>query len=249
MALLERAVRRAKLLMQGRPACLGLAQSLVSNKVGLEIGGPSAVFEEAKGLLPIYEQVAGLDNCDIASETTWASHANAFQFAAGKSPGKNIFCDGSDLAVVADANYDFVLSSHNLEHFANPVKALKQWQRVTRPGGGLVLVLPNYVDTFDHRRTPTSVEHMLADFENGTQEDDLTHLSEILNRHDLGMDLPAGSPEQFRERSLNNAANRCLHHHVFDEVNSAELLGRVGFTVLAVEAALPCHIFLLARMP
>ena len=30
------------------------------------------------------------------------------------------------------------------------------------------------------------------------------------------MDLPAGNLESFKQRSLNNFENRCLHHHVFD---------------------------------
>jgi hypothetical protein len=63
------------------------------------------------------------------------------------------------------------------------------------------------------------------------------------------MDLPAGTPEEFRERSLNNFTNRCLHHHVFNEMNSRELLAQAGMEVLAVDTALPHHIFLLARMP
>jgi hypothetical protein len=55
--------------------------------------------------------------------------------------------------------------------------------------------------------------------------------------------------EEFHRRSLDNFNNRCLHHHVFDASNSRELLVRSGLEVLAVELALPNHIFLLARVP
>ena len=89
---------------------------------------------------------------------------------------------------------------------------------------------------------------MLDDFNHNTQEDDLTHLPEILQLHDLSMDPPAGTAEEFRQRSLDNFTNRCLHHHVFNESNSRELLSQIGMTVLAVETAWPFHIFLLARM-
>jgi hypothetical protein len=153
------------------------------------------------------------------------------------------------LSVLADDSYDFILSCHNLEHIANPVKALREWQRIARPGGGLILVLPNYAKTFDHRRKPTTVSHMLDDWNQDTREDDLTHLPEILQLHDLSMDPPAGTKEDFRQRSLDNFTNRCLHHHVFDETNSRELLSQIGMQVLAVETAWPFHIFLLARMP
>jgi hypothetical protein len=90
---------------------------------------------------------------------------------------------------------------------------------------------------------------MLEDYECDTQEDDLTHLPEILQLHDLSMDPPAGTAEEFRQRSLNNFENRCLHHHVFREANSSALLAAIGMTVLAVQTAVPHHIFLLARMP
>jgi SAM-dependent methyltransferase len=246
--LFDRIANRAQILLQGRLSCFPLALSLVKGNSGLEIGGPSVVFRDWYRPLPIYNEVASLDNCDISRNTTWAAHLDSYTFSSRKIPGKNIFCDGSDLSALADASYDFILSSHNLEHFANPVKALKEWQRITRPGGGLVLVLPNHAKTFDHRREPTAVKHMLDDFEQNTPEDDLTHLPEILQLHDLKLDLPAGSLEEFRRRSLNNFTNRCLHHHVFDEANSRELLTQVGMKVLAVEIALPFHIFLLARM-
>lgn len=33
---------------------------------------------------------------------------------------------------VADKSFDFVISSHVLEHFANPIKALKEWKRIAK---------------------------------------------------------------------------------------------------------------------
>jgi SAM-dependent methyltransferase len=246
---LQRATSRARTLLQGRLSCFNVALSLVGNKSGIEIGGPSAVFRHWYGPLPIYKHIAALDNCVFSQKTVWENHSNSYIFSAGKAPGNNIICDGSDMSIVADNSYDFVLSSHNLEHFANPVKALKEWQRVTRPGGGLVLVLPDGAYTFDHRRQPTQVSHMLEDYERDTQEDDLAHLPEILQLHDLSMDPPAGTVEEFRQRSLKNFENRCLHHHVFSEANSSALLTELGMTVLAVQTAVPHHIFLLARMP
>jgi SAM-dependent methyltransferase len=221
----------------------------VADKAGLEIGGPSEVFRDRFSSLPIYKAVASLDNCNFAQKTVWSTQSSLYEFNSRKAAGKVFIAEGSDLSAIADNTYGFVLSCHNLEHFANPVKALMEWKRVTRPTGGLILVLPNHAKTFDHRRDPTSVAHMLEDFDSDTKEDDLTHLPEILELHDLSMDPAAGSAGQFRRRSLDNFTNRCLHHHVFNETNSRELLSRLGMTVLAVETAWPHHIFLLARMP
>jgi SAM-dependent methyltransferase len=249
VSFIRRTKNTVRALIDGRVRCLDAVLPFVEGKAGLEIGGPSVVFEAGLKPLPIYPRVGSLDNCDLSSQTTWATHAETYVFSPHKAPGRNIFRDASNLSSIADNAYDFVLSSHNLEHFANPIKALEEWKRVTRPGGALVLVLPNYSKTFDRRRTPTPVDHMFEDFERGTGEDDLTHLPEILDKHDLIMDPLAGSAEEFRRRSLDNFNNRCLHHHVFDEANSRELVTRCGMEVLAVETAPTCHIFLLARMP
>jgi SAM-dependent methyltransferase len=246
--ILQRSILKAQTLLQGQLRCFDTILPYVEGKTGLEIGGPSAVFQGKTGILPLYPRIGLLDNCDISQSTVWAEHGEGFKFDPEKSPGRNIFCDGSDLSAVPDKSRDFVLSSHNLEHFANPVKALKEWQRTLKPTGSLILVLPNYRKTFDHRRTPTPVSHMHDDFERNTGEDDMTHLEEIMEESDLTMDAPAGTPEQFRKRSLSNYTNRCLHHHVFDEVNSRELLESVGMNVLAVEKAAPFHIFLFAQM-
>lgn len=249
VSLIRQAKDKVRLLRDVRWGCLRAVRPFIAGKKGLEIGGPSTVFQGGIQPLPIYPLVGSLDNCDFSRATTWASHGEDYVFSQAKPPGKNIFRDATDLSCIADHTYDFILSSHNLEHFANPVKAIREWMRVTRPGGSLIVVLPNYSKTFDHRRKPTSVDHIFSDFERDTQEDDLTHLPEILERHDLSLDPGAGSPEAFHRRSLDNFNNRCLHQHVFDKANSCELLERCGMEVLAVDLARPFHILLLARIP
>lgn len=39
--------------------------------------------------------------------------------------------------------WDFVFSSHCLEHLSNPVAALEQWKKCLRPGGVVFLYLPH----------------------------------------------------------------------------------------------------------
>ncbi len=248
---------RLKTILHGRLGCFKLALPLVEGKKGIEIGGRSEVFrgwtDPSRNSwltpLPIYNRVGSLDNCNFSSKTIWGSHQETYQFSPHKTPGRVIIAEGSDLATVADDTYDFVLSCHNLEHFANPVKALKEWERITRPGGSLILVLPDYRRTFDHRRAPTPVDHMMEDYLRGVGEDDATHIPELLQLYDVDMDvtLKTHTLEELRLRCADNLANRCMHHHVFDEVNSREILTRAGLEVIAIELAFPCHIFILAR--
>lgn len=246
VATLLRLTRGIRVRLQGRVKSFGVLLPYLRGKSGLEIGGPSIIFRKWR-VLPVYEYIGKLDNCVFFNSTVWADHTDSYTFNKNKAPGKTYFCDGSDLADIADSTYDVLLSSHNLEHFANPVKALKEWRRVLKSDGALVLVLPYYRATFDHRRQPTSVDHMFDDFNENIQEDDLNHLPEIFEKHDLSRDPGAGTPDQFRKRSLNNFSNRCLHHHVFDEQNSRELMIRTGFEVFAVEIKFPHHLCLLTR--
>jgi len=228
-----------------------LFQVEVENQIGLEIGGPSGMFLDA-GELPIYRYMAALDNCVFSTETIWEgkrSEGRSFSYQPRKSKGFNFIREATDLGGIADHAYDFVLSSHSLEHIANPVKAVREWTRVVKPRGAIIIILPDYRHTFDHRRRPTLVQHMIEDYERGTDERDLTHLPEILELHDLSLDLAAGTNDNFKQRSLRNFENRCLHHHVFDERNSRELFEAIGLSIEVQELIKPHHIVLLGRCP
>jgi hypothetical protein len=88
---------------------------------------------------------------------------------------------------------------------------------------------------------------MEEDFRNGVGEDDLTHLPEILQLHDLQKDKAAGSKEEFRQRCAQNYSNRALHHHVFDTWTAVALVDRADFQVIRVDTSKPYHIIVLAR--
>jgi SAM-dependent methyltransferase len=51
--------------------------------------------------------------------------------------------DSEKLKGVEDASFDFVYSSHNLEHMVNVDNALTNWWRVVKPGGHLILYVPH----------------------------------------------------------------------------------------------------------
>jgi SAM-dependent methyltransferase len=206
-------------------------RSLVKNKYGIEIGGPSALF---KTVLPLYQFVGGLDGVNFSRDTVWEGNieeGNNFSYYYKKS-GHQFIADATDLSGIATAQYDFLLSSNCLEHVANPIKALTEWKRVIANDGVMILVLPNKESNFDHRRPFTKFEHLLDDFTRDVGEDDLTHLDEILALHDLPMDPPAGDLEHFRERSLKNFHNRTLHHHVFDVPLIEQMLDHVGLEIV-----------------
>jgi SAM-dependent methyltransferase len=65
-----------------------------------------------------------------------------------------------------DCSYDFVVSSHVLEHFSNPIGALLEWDRVIRPGGVIFAIVPHKERTADSTRERTTLEHLIDDFRN-----------------------------------------------------------------------------------
>lgn len=106
---------------------------------GIDIGGGNDSLETLSALFPL-----------IKSVRTW-----------DLSDG-----DAMNMEGVADASYDFVHSSHCLEHLEDPVVGLKNWIRICHPGGHLILTLPDedlyeqgvFPSTFnaDHRWTFTT---------------------------------------------------------------------------------------------
>jgi SAM-dependent methyltransferase len=229
--------------------CFSICEKLLVNKVGLEIGGLSSIFQD-KGIFPIYSIVHQLDNCNFSASTTWEgqiAEGQNFNFNQEKSFGFQYISEATDLYKIDSTKYDFLLSSHMLEHTANPLKALNEWTRVLKDDGILVLILPHKDGTFDNQRPVTSLEHILEDFDSGTKEDDLTHLPEILELHNLNRDPEAGDLESFKERSKSNFDNRCLHHHVFDTNLVAQILDHQLLMIHAIEPVMPCHIIAIAQ--
>jgi len=217
----------------------------VDGRRGVEIGGPSTIF---KTLLPLYKRVSGLDGVNFSCQTVWEGRiegGKTFNFI-GSRVGHQYIADATDLSRLKSEHYDFLISSNCLEHVANPIKALFEWKRVVKKNGVLIIVLPNKINNFDRRRHTTSFQHMLDDYNYEIKEDDLTHLEEILENHDLGLDSDAGTHDQFRIRSLDNVNNRTLHHHVFDKSNIIELLNFIDVETLDITTT-SVNFYVLAR--
>ncbi len=226
-----------------------ICQTLIRNKSGLEIGGPSAVFSE-KGILPLYPIVKELDNCNFSVNTIWEGNlktGRTFEYDKDHSSGMQFIIDTTNLDQIESNHYDFILSSHVIEHIANPIKALSEWIRVLKNDGILLIIIPHKDGTFDHKRNVTDLRHIVEDYEKSITEDDLTHLEEILNSHDLTKDSAAGTFEEFKVRSIDNFSNRCLHHHVFDTYSAISLINHLKLKILSVESFLPFHILIVAK--
>lgn len=120
--------------------------------------------------------------------------------------------------IVADAecfplqNLDFIVASHVLEHLPSPLKALESWHDALRPGGSLLLKVPDKRFTFDQRRQRTSLQHLVAEYEDPTQIDLRAHYADWVE----GVNgRSRGSAEFERELQSLIDENYSIHFHVW----------------------------------
>lgn len=94
----------------------GMFHSRYFAGAGLDIGGKPDPLQQYAGVFPLLKSVR-----------TWDMEDG----------------DAQDLAGVADASVDFVHSSHCLEHMNDVYAAIENWIRVIRPGGYLIITVPD----------------------------------------------------------------------------------------------------------
>ncbi len=143
--------------------------------------------------------------------------------------------DVDGLSDVADASYDVVVASHVIEHLANPLKALVELQRVLRPGGRLVLIVPDRHHTFDSARVPTPFAHVLGEYYAGVTDVDEAHIREFCAALYAGPKIHPDDvrawhdPERLDAELFELHRRRTIHVHVWNPQEFAVLLtGALG---------------------
>ena len=126
-----------------------LAHRYLDGLTGIEIGGS---LTNAFGL-----QTQNVD-FTASSDTPFRQHE---MNRIGRTTPVDIVARAEKLPL-ADGSIDFVLTSHVLEHMHNPIEALREWARVTRPGGFVFAIIPHPDRTFDKGRPPTTLADIQA---------------------------------------------------------------------------------------
>ena len=122
-----------------------LATKLLENLHGIEIGASTQNSFRLKRSI----------NVDFSDE-----QGGLWQDKRCEPATVNIVALGDDLPF-KDNTLDYVLSSHVIEHFFDPVKALREWNRVVKPGGYIYIIAPHKDRTFDNPREVTPVKELL----------------------------------------------------------------------------------------
>ncbi len=116
--------------------------------------------------------------------------------AYGPKAHFDVNLDTDNLSFIPDSSFDTVVASHVIEHLANPLKAICEFQRVLRPNGRLVLIVPDRSYTFDAIRAPTPFSHVLHEFQENVTEVDDEHIVDFCSA--IYMQPPI-HPEHVRE--------------------------------------------------
>lgn len=116
---------------------------------GIEIGGSES-------------NSFGLNTLNI----DYTDEDNVFHQLDSKLSGKkalkvDIIANGDNLPF-KDNVWDFVINSHVVEHFFDPIKVIEEWLRVIKPGGYLYMIVPHKIRTFDHNRQITFLQEIIS---------------------------------------------------------------------------------------
>lgn len=126
-----------------------LANKFLSGLKGIEMGASA-------------HNPFGLDTINVdftdRTDTSWVKEQIE---NCGEAAKVDVVADGTKLPFY-DGQWDFVVSSHCLEHNWDTLGALKEWIRVVKPGGFVFTIFPNPEKTFDKGRPRTKLTELIA---------------------------------------------------------------------------------------
>lgn len=133
-----------------------LANYYLKGKKGIEIGGS-------------FHNQFGLDTINISNSAEESIYTEEEMRKGGNVLKVDVVADGANLPF-EDESWDFVINSHVLEHFFDPIKTINEWVRVVKPGGYVFMIVPHKERTFDIDRDRTTLQELI-DRHNGVIED------------------------------------------------------------------------------
>jgi SAM-dependent methyltransferase len=140
-------------------------------------------------------------NVDYSGSMNTIFKKAEYELCGEKMP-VDVIADGCELPFT-DEQYDYVISSHTIEHIFDPIKAIKEWLRVIKHGGYVFTIAPLRDQVPGENRPITKLDELIKRhegllkpenikmFDNQqvlVQDDGLPveYVSEILANHETG---------------------------------------------------------------
>jgi predicted SAM-dependent methyltransferase len=185
---------------------------------GLEIGGlnrPLPVPQQAR-----VRQVDRMDSERLVDEYD-------ADVAGQELAPVDVVDDGETLATIEDGSQDFIVANHFLEHAGDPIGTIATHLRKLRPGGVLFYAVPLGRHTFDFRREPTTLEHLVRDHEEGAATSRREHYDEwglLVTGTEEERAAPGWAEKAVEIARALEAEDYSIHNHVFTEASFLRLL-------------------------
>jgi SAM-dependent methyltransferase len=128
----------------------------------------------------------------------------------------SIYASMEKLDAIEPESADFFIACHVIEHVPNVVHGLREVMKKLKPGGKLVLVIPDKRFMFDAPRPTTTLEHFVAE-DIGGEVSHLEHCLEYARRVEHRADWVARGQDS-------NRSGRDIHAHTFTPDSMRELL-------------------------
>ena len=208
---------------------------------GLEVGAGSRPFPVPDGVRVFYG--------DIRDRESLESYFKRREIKTGAE------IDAQTFAGLDSGSFDFVISAHVLEHLRDPVGSIVHAVRILKPGGVLLLVVPDLRYTFDRNRPETTVEHALRDYQDGgestTRQGYEEHLRYV-HPYLTGEDYPEHEIQRQAAESAKRWPELDVHFHAWTRDGFQLLLFAVAdlapFDIEAVEFVVNENIFVLRKL-
>ena len=125
---------------------------------------------------------------------------------------------------VADESLDFIVACHVIEHTVSPITAIKSCHRALKPGGSLVLVVPDMVKTFDRDRELTPLSHLIEDERNPSRSRDRGHFEEFYTKV-----FPLPDPSAVKQHAADKHRQGAdIHYHCWTYESFAAMVGWIS---------------------
>ena len=116
---------------------------------------------------------------------------------------------------------DFIIASHLLEHLAQPFKLIHDIYRVLKPGGILMIALPDKRNTFDSKRELMNLSHFIEDIKQNLTIEDINHLKDytvnVLNLKD----------DDLSREVIDSILQESYHVHAFTDYSFVTILNEM----------------------